>query len=161
LANEATARGSRTWRVGRATAGALGLAFAVFYLLEGRDLPLGRMGAPGPGVFPLGVGVIFALVSVGVIADALLTRRPGTASFPEGRDLTRLVLVAGGFVAYVLLLNVFGFVIATFVLVAAFTRLVGNVSVLTAGASGVGVTLAVWAVFTLFLGVRLPSPMWG
>ncbi len=160
LASESPARGTRSWRIGRATAGALGLVFALVYLNEGRQLDIGRMAAPGPGVFPLGVGVLLALVSIGVIADALLTGRPGRTGFPEGEDLRRLALVSGAFIAYVVLLNVVGFLIGSVLLVITFTRLVGQVSWITAAASGIGVTLSVWAVFTLVLGVRLPAPVW-
>lgn len=160
MASEATARETRAWRIGRAAAGALGLIFAVVYLVEGRNLALGRMGAPGPGVFPLVVGILFALVSIAVIADALLTRRAGRTAFPEGQNLRRIALVFGIFVAYVSLLTVLGFLIATAVLVTLYTRLASKVSWLWAAASGVGVTFAVWMVFAFFLGVRLPAGIW-
>lgn len=153
--------GTRTWRIGRAVAGALGLAFALLYLSEGRELALGRMAAPGPGVFPLIVGIIFALVSISVIADALFSKDAGSLSFPKGEDRRRLVIVFIAFAVYAALFNVVGFPIATVALVVLFTRLVGNISWLKAVACGVGVMLLVWGAFVLLLGVRLPTGMWG
>ncbi|WMT89376.1 tripartite tricarboxylate transporter TctB family protein [Pelagibacterium sp. H642] len=156
-----TARHTRTWRIGRAAAGALGLIFSLVYLFEGKNLDLGRMGAPGPGIFPLIVGVILALVSVGVIADALLTRRAGSAGFPKGENLKRLAVIFGAFLIYVGVINVVGFLAATVSLVTFYTRMVGHISWLKAVICGIGVTAVVWAAFVLILGVRLPTAMWG
>jgi hypothetical protein len=151
----------RTWRIGRAAAGAVGLVCAIIYLLEGRNLPFGRMNAPGPGVFPLFVGVIFAVVSAWVIADALLTRSPGRTSFPKGRDLRRLLTVFGAFCVYVVLFNVVGFLVSTVALAIVFTRAVGEISWLKAAAWSVLVTGLVWGAFVVLLGVRLPAGILG
>lgn len=160
LASDSAARSARTWRIGRAAAGALGLIFGILYLLEGQNLALGRMRAPGPGVFPLVVGVIFVLVCIGVIADALWSKQPGSVDFPKGQDLNRLVIIFGSFVVYVAVLNVFGFLLATVLLVTVFTRLVGDIPWLKATACGVGVTLLVWSAFVVLLGVQLPAGIW-
>jgi hypothetical protein len=160
LVSELLVPGSRSWRIGRAIAGALGFLFSIAYLIEGRDLRMGTMDAPGPGVFPLIVGMLFALVSLGVIADALTTREPGTARFPAGPSLRRVLIVSSGFVAYVLSLPVLGFVIATVLFVALYTRVVGRISWLAGIFSGACITAAVWTVFALLLEVHLPEAIW-
>jgi putative tricarboxylic transport membrane protein len=160
MASDAPKQGIRTWRAGRATVGALGLVFAILYILEGQSLNFGRMRAPGPGIFPLIVGVIFALVSAGVIADALLSKSAGRATFPKGEDLKRLVVVFVSFVAYAALFNILGFPVTTVALVTIFTRVVGNISWPKAAISGVGMTFLMWATFVLLLGVRLPTGIW-
>jgi len=160
MVNNSSADKIRTWRIGRATAGALGLIFAILYLVEGRNLEIGRLGAPGPGIFPFIVGVIFALVSAAVIADALWSKDAGTATFPQGEDRRRLVGVYVSFVIYALLFNVIGFPVATVALVAVFTRLVGNNSWPKAALCGLGMMGLLWGTFTLLLGVRLPAGIW-
>lgn len=150
----------RTWRIGRATAGAVGLVCAIVYLLEGQKLPFGRMNAPGPGVFPLFIGIIFAAVSAWVIADALLSKQAGEASFPKGDGLKRVLTVFGAFALYVVLFNILGFLVASVLLVIVFTRVVGGISWLKAAAWGVVVTGVVWGGFVLLLGVRLPTGIW-
>lgn len=160
LASEVSAQNVRTWRIGRAAAGAVGLACAIIYLLEGQKLAFGRMNAPGPGVFPLLVGIMFAAVSAWVIADALLSKQAGAASFPKGDGLKRLLAVFGAFVAYVVLFNILGFLVASVLLVIVFTRVVGGISWLKAVAWGVVVTGVVWGGFVLLLGVRLPAGVW-
>lgn len=137
-----------------------GLVFSVLYLIEGNSLAFGEMRAPGPGVFPMFVGVLFGLVSLGAIVEAVFTRSPGETVYPAGPDLKKLLLVSGCFVAYAALLLVAGFLVATILLVACFARLVGSVSWLRAFMGGAGVALTVWGVFTLVLGVRLPAGIW-
>ncbi len=160
LDSEADSGAHRTWRTGRIAAGALGLIFSILYLIEGNSLPFGRMRAPGPGVFPMFVGVLLALVSLGVILEAIVTREPGRTTYPYGPDMRRLLLVSGCFVLYVALLMTIGFLAATIFFVTCFGRFVGNVSWVRAGIGGLGIALTVWAVFTLVLGVRLPAGIW-
>ena len=160
MGSNAPSESIRTWRIGRAAAGALGLLFAILYLIEGRNLEIGRLNAPGPGIFPLVVGVIFALVSAGVIADALLTKDAGKATFPQGEDRKRLVTIYSSFVLYAVLFNVIGFPLATFALVTLFTRIVGEISWQKAILCGVGTTLLMWVTFVILLGVRLPMGIW-
>jgi len=160
LESDAKSGAHRTWRIGRIAAGTIGLGFAILYLIEGSSLPFGRMRAPGPGVFPMFVGGLFAIICVAVIVDALLTREPGQTTYPEGPHLRRLLLVSGSFVVYVSLLKVIGFPVATVAFVICFARLVGNVSWVSAAIGGVGLTAAVWSIFTLVLGVRLPVGIW-
>lgn len=148
------------WRNGRAAAGALGLLIAGAYLTEGWSLRSGSLDAPGPGIFPLVVGLLFALVSLGVIVDALLAKEPGAATFPRGPDLRRLLVVSAAFVTYVLLLNVLGFPFATAFFVAFYCRVVGSVSWLWSLVAGVGVAAVVWLVFDFLLEVHLPEAIW-
>nr|WP_282568079.1 tripartite tricarboxylate transporter TctB family protein [Devosia sp. 919] len=137
------------------------MIFALIYLFEARTLPLGRMNAPGPGIYPVVVGSILALVSVAVIAGALWSRVAGTTAFPTGKDLRRVATAFGAFVLYVALLNVAGFIVATPLLVTFYTRIVGKISWFKAAASGIGLTLLIWAIFVFVLGVRLPTSLWG
>jgi putative tricarboxylic transport membrane protein len=153
-------RHAGAWRNGRAAAGALGLLVAGAYLVEGWGLRSGSMDAPGPGIFPLVVGLLFALVSLGVIVDALLAKEPGAATFPTGPDLRRLLIISAAFVTYVVLLNVLGFALATAFFVAFYSRLVGSVSWLWSLVAGVGMAAVVWLVFDFLLEVHLPEAIW-
>ncbi|WP_188052213.1 tripartite tricarboxylate transporter TctB family protein [Aureimonas fodinaquatilis] len=161
MASDSAAHKTRTWRIGRAIAGILGLIFALVYLFEGRNLPVGQMRAPGAGIFPLVVGVIFALVSMGVIIDALWSKMPGKVTLPAGEDRKRLIIIFCAFLVYVGLINLLGFLISTVLLVIVFTRVVGEVSWLKAAMCGFGLTLLVWLAFAVLLGVRLPAGIWG
>ena len=160
MASSAQSGRTGAWRNGRAAAGALGLLLAGGYLIEGWSLKWGSLSAPGPGIFPLVVGVLFALVSLGVIVEALIAKEPGAATFPTGPDLRRLLIISAAFVAYVLLLNVLGFPLATALFVAFYCRVVGLVSWLWSLVAGVGVAGGVWLVFGFLLEVNLPEAIW-
>jgi len=121
---------------------------------------MGTMDAPGPGIFPLVVGILFALVSVGVIADALLTREPGTANVPKGQNLKRVLVIFGAFVVYVLSLQVLGFLMATPLFVAFYAHVAGKVSWRKSALCGACVAAAVWVVFDLLLQAPLPEAIW-
>ena len=121
---------------------------------------MGTMDAPGPGIFPLVVGVLFALVSLWTVADALLTKETGTAKFPTGPDLRRLIVVFAAFLAYVLLLGILGFPLATALFAAFYCRVVGRVSWLWSLIAGVSLAAVVWLVFGFLLEVRLPEAIW-
>ncbi|MBM9593161.1 tripartite tricarboxylate transporter TctB family protein [Roseitranquillus sediminis] len=154
------ADGTTEWRTGRTVAGVLGLAFSGVYLLEGRTLDFGTMDAPGPGIFPLAVGILMAVVSLGVIAEARTTREPGKLHLPAGYDATRLLSVFTALVVFVLALSVLGLPIAAFLFVAFYVRLVGRVTWAASVLSGAGVAIGVYVVFEVLLGVRLPDPVW-
>jgi putative tricarboxylic transport membrane protein len=160
LASSAQSGRTGAWRNGRAVAGALGLLLGGGYLIEGWSLKWGSLSAPGPGIFPLVVGVLFALVSLGVMVEALFATTPGAAAFPSGPDLRRLVIVSAAFVAYVFLLNVFGFLLATALFVAFYCRVVGSVSWVWSLVAAFGVAIVVWLVFGFLLEVPLPEAIW-
>lgn len=160
MPSNALAPTDRARRSGRIAVGILGLACSAIYLFEGRGLRLGTMAAPGPGVFPLVVGILFALVSLAVVIQAWRGRDEGKASFPAGADLRRLLIMALAFLAYVGLLTFLGFTLSSALFVAFYCRVVGRVSWLLSLAAGVGVSITVWLIFGFLLEVRLPTAFW-
>ncbi len=93
----------------------LTLALGLLLIHQGANLPSGKEGAPGPGFFPVWIGIALAALSV------VLLIRP--ASGQKTRDLLpredgcrRVVWVLASLVLYTLLLKPLGFIIATFLL---------------------------------------------
>lgn len=159
-ADDATAT-VRVWRTGRVAAGICGLLFSAVYLVRRGELPLGSLDAPGPGLYPLVVGIAFALTSFAVVIEALQTRQAGTASFPRGADRSRLILVALTFVAYIALLPIFGFLATTAIFVAFFVHVTGKPAWLRTVLTAAAVTAAAYLIFEGVLDVSLPEPIWG
>lgn len=154
------AEGSRSLRNGRIAVGALGLLCSIVYLFEGRNLRFGTMDEPGPGVFPLIVGLLFSLVSLAVVVQAWRMDDDEGTNFPKGAERRRLIVVFLAFLAYVGLLTVLGFILSTALFVAFYCRTVGRVSWVASIGAGVGVSVSVWLVFGFLLEVRLPMGMW-
>lgn len=99
---------------GRAAAPALTLfCFAIFMAWQALRLRLGALNSPGPGFFPFWMAVGLALASL-----ALLLPRPSGPEGPPGEatpaPLRGVLMVTGGLAAYGALLDVLGFVLASF-----------------------------------------------
>jgi putative tricarboxylic transport membrane protein len=93
--------------------GLLLLLLGLLIFWEGRAVPFGSIGAPGPLFFPLVLGIM--LVFLGLV---LLVRKPdpkekgGGSAFDWPGILRRLLPVFAGLVVYVYLLEPLGFLIA-------------------------------------------------
>jgi hypothetical protein len=109
---------------------------------------------PGPGFFPLALGIVLGLLALAILCRALLSANEGGVVF-LGHRTVLIVLAALAGVAFAferadtyLLLGVFAALLLLLVARAAPWRV------------ALGATLgmvAVWALFGLALGVRLPA----
>ena len=90
------------------------IASAIFW--QGRGLSIGTSHAPGPGFFPMLIGATLILLSV------ILMIRGGKGTQEQTpvtvRSLVRMLVVFFALLAYFLLLEYLGFVVASFLLMA-------------------------------------------
>ena len=125
-----------------------------FVLVEASQLKMTSLGGgPGPGVFPVALGVI--LLGIGArLAPAALRERS------EFGHLRRVAVLIGALAAYAALLDRLGFVITTsativFLLVAFNPR-----RRLWLAALGLAGSVGSYALFSSFLKVQLPPDPW-
>jgi hypothetical protein len=129
-------------------------AVAAFFVWQAALLDFGRVGLPGPGFFPFALGIALALASVLILYVAVRMPAKGEAVFLGHRDvLVVMVALAGMASAFeqadtYLVLGVF---VTVLLLLVARTTVWRTLL----GAS-LGMVL-VWAVFSVALGVRLPT----
>jgi putative tricarboxylic transport membrane protein len=138
------------------------LALGLFILLDA--LRFGR----GSGFRPIGPAFVPTIVAGGlvVLAVVLLVR---TTLRPDA-DLAEYVaeqaastswptvgLIIVALVGYALLLGPLGYIPATTLLVPIAARILGSAEIVRDGIVGLVVSVAIWLVFTQFLGVRLPA----
>jgi putative tricarboxylic transport membrane protein len=145
-----------------------GLFSALFFLVIGSGmmylsprLPSGvglSAAEPGPGLFPMMVGVLMFISAAAHLVQTLLQAQPREESADRApRDIFLLVATIAG---YILLLPRAGF------LVAAFLLLLGSLSIYDMPgwwrriATSAVSTMASYLVFTLGLNVQMPSPTW-
>jgi hypothetical protein len=150
----------------RDLASAAGLAvLAIAYLVAGRAYSLDTLAAPGPGVFPLAVGVLLLGLAIGQGAAALPRgRRPGSpappasAGKPAGeRGVSgRVLALMGVLVAYAAAAGPIGFLTASFALVLVSSRLLGARDWLRPALLAAGATAGAYVIFVLWLAVPLP-----
>jgi len=98
------------------------------YLIESLNLPLGPAAQPGPGFFPLLVGIAMMAFSLRVLIQSLKTKEcPAEKEdlFPKGRDLQRVVLIAAALIFFAAFLNILGYGVCSAVLIGAVLRFLG------------------------------------
>jgi len=135
---------------------AVGLALlATAYLLVGRAYPLDTLAVPGPGVVPLGAGVVLLALAVWQFAAA---RRPGADPVETGGvpHLLRPLALAALLVLYAAALPRLGFLVTAFALVFGAARLMGLHGWWRPTALALGATALSREIFVGWLGVPLP-----
>ncbi|PYN55894.1 MAG: hypothetical protein DMD94_10070 [Candidatus Rokuibacteriota bacterium] len=129
------------------------LAVAIFAAAQGLALKLGSLKQPGSGFFPFWGGVVLGLLSLVLVARSLGRQ---SATGPRVRpESSRLLVVAGALLGYVLLLERAGFVAVTFAFLLLLLRLERRGWAFSAATAGAGAA-ASWALFQLWLKTQLP-----
>ena len=131
-------------------AGVVAAAIGILTAFAARDLGLGSLTAPGPGLWPLVVGLVLA------ISGAAVAVRPGDDAEPIGRDAWIVVVACLSLALYTLVIEIVGFEVPTLLLLAFWLRGLGRESWRTTVLVSVGATVVVWVVFILVFGVALP-----
>ena len=126
-------------------------------------MPYGSLHNPGPGFYPFWLGILLAGMSLGLIVEASL-RLTGKEILEIVREDVRwrnvsLVLIA--LVLYGAALDYIGFVIGTFVLMVLLLRYVEPQPWKTVIVWALGGTLGAYAIFELWMKLRLPKGFLG
>lgn len=148
--------------------GVVMLLFSGYVVAASLQMPLraitGRTSfAPSTGFLPLWLGVIMAVLSVLLIVTATLQRDESgpKAIFPRGRALLAVVLFLAGLAAYIALLAVLGYLVATLLLTAFLLRVVMQVGAKTTCLVALGASVGLYVLFHVLLNVDLPKNMFG
>ena len=135
------------------------LAGSGLYLALAFAFPLGSTARPGPGYFPVAIGVFLCLVAAAFTLVAF--RRPagagGVTMTPTSRGAqARAGTMAAGLAGFVLLLPWIGYPLAAFGFVALLLRRLGSAGWPAAlGGAVASAALSYW-VFAVLLSVPLP-----
>ena len=132
---------------------ALGLAaLALAYLAAGRRYPIDTLATPGPGVFPLAVGLALLASAVWILAAAGRGAPPAGGAAAPAPPLALCAALVG----YAALVPVVGFLPASFALVVVVARLMGLGGWWRPLALAAGVVAVARVAFVGWLGVPLP-----
>ncbi len=130
--------------------GGIGLLLAAFYIFQATQIELSFISDPvGPKTFPIIIGLVLGLSSLVVIIHPDLAPQ-----WPAAARLFEIAVAAGVMVAYALLLPELGFVIAT-ALASAFLSWRLGTKPLWAILAGILISLGIYLVFHLILGLSL------
>lgn len=138
------------------------IALGIFVAAQAWDWPYLTKDGPGPGFFPLWIGILLAILSILLVAlqmkDAAAGKPPAKTDWHgTGRVLVGWLAV----MASAALLKPAGFVVS-YVLLSAFLIVVVFRQRWTAAAVvSLGSAAAFWLLFAQVLNVRLPAGPWG
>ena len=136
------------------------LIFAIIIIYLSARIPMGNLNKPGPGFLPFWLGILLALISL------FLWIQPAKQNFPEPRPTAfsmknqgdkQVVLTAVFVTAYSLLIEYFGFVICTLILLFLLFRMIGKQKWLVSIVWTILVTLASHMIFNVALKVQFPK----
>ena len=142
-----------------------GLAAAVMFLLIGSGqiylslaLPRGTLAEPGPGVFPLLVGVLMSASSIACLVLAIVERKP--VEFGLHADAARPAVLVAALVAFLVLLPRVGFILPSLLLQVVTLQVFGMRGIWRRLAVAAVTTAAAVLLFQTILGVQVPAPTW-
>ena len=138
------------------------LAVAIFAVIQGVALKLGTLNRPGPGFFPFWGGVVLGLLSLVLLVKAFKKNAArASAGFTSSRlQSSKLLVLIGALLGYIVLLETLGFVAVTFLFLLLLFRLERRGWMFSAGAALLGAG-ASYALFQLWLKTQLPVGPFG
>ncbi|NRG19321.1 tripartite tricarboxylate transporter TctB family protein [Rhizobiales bacterium] len=136
--------------------GVVCLLLAGFYIYSASTIELGFIETPvGPRAFPYIIGTLLALG--GLYPILVPDERP---DWPDMRGMIEIVFAVAVLIAYAFLLEDVGFVIATAFAAALLGWRLGTPP-LRAAVSGVLISVGIYVIFHLILGLSLARGPWG
>lgn len=134
------------------------LVFSGYLIAESLTMAISSEYGPGPGMFPLGLGIILAVLSLALLWDGLNPRvKDKPSKFQNQRGLLAAGLVVVGLVGYAVLISLLGYLLTTFLLVIFLMAVVAKDKLKTSLITAAAVTLLLFLIFDVGLGVHLPK----
>ena len=143
--------------------GFLVLVFSLVLMEAARRMPSSATFGPGAGFLPFWCGALLALLAILLVVDAFRRRTAAGAKpvFPGGKALLTVGMVITGLAAYILTLEILGFLVGTGLLTAYLLGIVEKEKWTTTVLVAVLNSAALYVVFQVLLGVSLPANRFG
>lgn len=142
--------------------GVLMLAVAAVMIVWSLTLPVGTVNSPGPGLFPLILAVLLAILSIGLTIEQIKAGSDGKAIASivrkEGAQLTVFCAL---YLAYALTFERIGFILSTGAFLALVYVIVLRRSIVSALVYALVVTVPIYILFDRLLSVGLPRGLFG
>lgn len=130
--------------------GAIGLILGAAFIWNAAQIETGFIVDPlGPGTFPIIIGSVLTLTSL-----YILIKPDPEPEWPPAPRWLEIAAAAAVLIAYALTLEQLGFVIATAIAASLLSWRLGS-ALHWAAVSGIGISLGMYAVFHLILGLSL------
>jgi putative tricarboxylic transport membrane protein len=144
--------------------GVILLVISGYVIQEAWRMPPSATFGPGSGFLPFWLGVLLTVLAVILLATAWrrqATEKDSKSPFPRKRALIAIGSVLGGLAVYIVLIEVLGYLVDTFLYVAFLLGIVERERwPMTVGVA-VLTTAGLYLIFQVLLGITLPSNMFG
>lgn len=138
------------------------LVFSGFVISEALSMSISAEYGPGPGMFPLILGISLAVLSLLLLWDGINPRTKDKASkFQNKAGLLASGLMVLGLVGYALVITKLGYLLTTFLLVLFLMGVVARDKLRTTLLTAIAVTVLLYLIFDVGLGVQLPKGPFG
>jgi len=134
------------------------LGFSALYLVSSFRLEIGNPRNPGPGFFPIVIGVLLTVCAGTYVLRVIRKRARGEKATPsaEGRNYRGIAAIIASGISYPLILGTFKFLLSTFVVTFLMLYLLKPKKLLSSILLALALALASFLIFCRFLGVGLP-----
>jgi putative tricarboxylic transport membrane protein len=148
---------------GHLAAGAVLAGFGIYVISVAAQLPYVSEVGPGPGFFPLWLGIGLLLFATGLMFGSLRSSANETAAESRSEQRVATRSLAGWFAVMIAiaLLRWVGFVLSFIVLTIFLIVALERRPVSVAIAVGLGLAVAFHVIFTVALNVTIPKAVWG
>jgi hypothetical protein len=136
------------------------LLIGVVFLVYNLKYSLGQWANPGPGVFPLMVGVVWVILATWHLVSVLRKHEaPARETLQESKTKgrTKALFIIGALVFYLLTVKWAGFFVTTFLFVVICSRLAGARGWGRPLALSVGINLFCYLLFGMWLKLSFPK----
>lgn len=132
------------------------------FVVESRSISASAYGSEvGPNIFPLGLGILLILLSLRLFWETLKKKGTSATAAAEKLNYRRFLLILAATFLYVLLLEILGYVIATFLFLAFAFRVMGSASLVKAALIALVFSAGVYYLYVYLLqGTLPPFPAW-
>ena len=154
-------------KIGSVVFAGLILAVGLVYEIMALNMPRGRLSYPGPGLFPMIIGVFLIATALGCILQEILSRKRGESpsasplpkqdsAAPEGRNVLKTFQLMVLMIGYTLALKPLGFLISICAFLVVAIRIFGYRRWVPALAMAAVIAAISYVSFVLWLKVPLP-----
>jgi putative tricarboxylic transport membrane protein len=144
--------------------GILLLLLSGYVIWESWRMPPSATFGPGSGFLPFWIGLILAVLALILLATAWRREATGKeikSPFPGKRAIIAIGGVLGGLAVYIVLIEVLGYLVDTFLYVTFLLGIVEREKWPMTIMVAVSTTVGLYVIFQVLLGIILPSNMFG
>jgi putative tricarboxylic transport membrane protein len=138
------------------------LIFSLIVCYESNHLSLWSGRKPGPGLFPLFLGILLGILSlVFIIVKGFKQNKEAIPLWTSRGNRNRILLTFGTLIIYAIVLPFFGFLVSTFFLLFFLLGLSYSGKWIVLGISSFLISFAFYIIFQILLKIQLPHGILG